>query len=68
MASTARQRRVIPLRRPRSGRVVVRGPSDPVQADALRRAIIRDLAELAVELLAQGRLPAPVVADSDADP
>ncbi len=40
-------------------RVVVRGPSDPAQADELRRAIVRDLATLAVELLADGKLPPP---------
>ena len=36
--------------------MVVRGPADPAEADALRRAIIRDLAQLAVDLLAEGRL------------
>jgi hypothetical protein len=39
------------------GRVTVRGPGDAGQARALKRAIVRDLAELAVELLAEGRLP-----------
>src|SRR5690348_10475291 len=37
-------------------RVAVRGPEDRAEANALRRAIVRDLAELAVGLLAEGRL------------
>lgn len=53
--------KVIPLRRPPRAeprvRVVVRGPADPAEAAALRRAIIRDLAGLAVDLLAEDRLP-----------
>lgn len=59
--------KVIPLQRPRATervRVVVRGPADPREADALRRAIVRDLAALAVDLLAEGRLPPPAVAAS----
>lgn len=68
MSRAARQRRVIPLHRPSSARVVVRGPADPAQAEALRRAIVTDLAGLAVELLAEGRLPAPTMAESDPEP
>lgn len=50
---------VIPLERRDAGRirVVVRGPADPAEAEALRRAIVRDLAGLAVDLLAEGKLP-----------
>ncbi len=54
------RRKVIPLRRRPDAervRVVVRGPADPSEADALRRAFVRDLADLAVELLAEDRLP-----------
>ncbi len=61
--------RVIPLRRRPDAdrvRVVVRGPADPAQAEALRRAFVRDLARLAVDLLAEGRLPPPAVATSRA--
>jgi hypothetical protein len=51
--------KVIPLQRrdAKRVRVVVRGPADPLEADALRRAIVRDLAGLAVDLLAEDRLP-----------
>jgi hypothetical protein len=44
--------------------VVVRGPTNPAEAEALRRAIVRDLAGLAVDLLAEGRLPLPDVTRS----
>ncbi len=69
MPGRARQPgKVIPLRRSVAGRVrvIVRGPSDPAAAEALRRAIVRDLAGLAVELLADGRLPEAAVAQSAA--
>ena len=49
-------------------RVVVRGPSDPETADRLRRAIVADLAELAAELLHQGRLPTPSPVKSSPHP
>jgi hypothetical protein len=56
VSSRTRERRG---RRPTSelGRVVVRGPKDPAAAEALKRAIVKDLATLAVEMLAKGKLP-----------
>jgi len=57
---------VAPLPRTTRTRVTVRGPMEPAAASALRRAIIWDLAALAVDLLAEGRLPAPPVAVSTA--
>lgn len=67
MPRRARQK-VVPLRRPEAElvRVTIRGPADPAQAQALRRAIVRDLAGLAVELLAEGRLRRRDVATSGA--
>lgn len=62
--------KVIPLeRRPRAERVrvVVRGPDDPAEADALRRAFARNLARVAVDLLVAGRLPPPPRAKSGGD-
>jgi hypothetical protein len=47
--------------KPKRPRVIVRGPSDPAAADALRRAIIDELAEFAVDLLYEGKLPGPPV-------
>jgi len=49
-------------------RVIVRGPSDPAAAERLRRAIVAELAELAVELLHQGRLPTPPPVKSSPHP
>lgn len=64
MSRRSRNRTTVPERSDRV-RVIVRGPTDPQEADALRRAIIRDLAGLAVDLLAEGRLPPLPVAGSD---
>ena len=60
MPARARQPgKVIPLRRPMATRVrvTVRGPADPVAAEALRRAIVMDLTKLAVNNLLDGKLP-----------
>lgn len=59
------RRKVVPIRRPPERvQVVVHGPTNPEEAEAMRKAIVRDLAGLAIDLLADGRLPPSDVARS----